>query len=279
MKQAKLVELSKSSGIDYNAELQRIVRAVRKDVKNQVYPLVREAQPQYVTDAPWLDRITDALRRLKEKYSGELFLTLARRIADKFVTNTNRVNKERFQKATKQAFGIDVFADNPKLQDYLEASVADNVQLITSIPEQYLGQVESIILTGIRSGARSSTMAKQLREQFGVSERRAKFIARDQTAKINGDLNAKRQTDLGFEYFQWVTSKDQRVRDRHKEIANKTTAYGKGIYRWDNPPLNDKKTPIIPGQDYGCRCVGRAIPTFLVEDNQKKGDVRKGVYH
>ena len=125
---------------------------------------------------------------------------------------------------------------------YLEASVYDNTQLIKSIPDIYLDRVESIIMTNIRAGNRSSAIAKQLTEQFGIESRRAKFIARDQTEKINGDLNAKRQTSVGFEYFQWVTSKDQRVRDKHREIANKVTAYGKGVYRWDNPPIGENGT-------------------------------------
>ena len=42
------------------------------------------------------------------------------------------------------------------------------------------------------------------------------------------------------------------MRDRHQEIAEKVTAYGPGIYRWDNPPLSDKGEPIIPGGDYSC---------------------------
>lgn len=73
------------------------------------------------------------------------------------------------------------------------------------------------------------------------------MIARDQTAKVNGDLASRRQRAVGINYFQWIDSDDERVRSRHESIANRLTAYGKGIYRWDNPPLSDRGVPIIPG--------------------------------
>lgn len=98
-----------------------------------------------------------------------------------------------------------------------------------------------------------------------------------QKPKGTGHLNAKRQQSSGFEYFQWIDSDDERVRDRHEDIANRVTAYGKGIYRWDNPPLSDRGTPIIPGQDFQCRCIARPVLTSEVEANQAAGRVRPGV--
>ena len=67
---AKPVELSKATGIDYNAELQRILRAMRKDINQKIMPIVRQTQPNYVTDASWLDRIIAAIEEVRRKYSG-----------------------------------------------------------------------------------------------------------------------------------------------------------------------------------------------------------------
>ena len=275
---AEPVELSKATGINYNVELQKIVLSIRKDINKYIIPVVRGEQSNYITDAPWLDRIINAIKKVKEKYLNPVYDLYAAKIATKFVKQSDRVNEKRFNESMKKSFGIDVFADSPELVSYLEASVYDNTQLIKSIPDIYLDRVESIIMTNIRAGNRSSAIAKQLTEQFGIESRRAKFIARDQTEKINGDLNAKRQTSIGFEYFQWVTSKDQRVRDKHREIANKVTAYGKGIYRWDNPPIGENGTPIIPGQSYNCRCVGTAVTKLEVQENRKEDKTNSGVY-
>ena len=103
------------------------------------------------------------------------------------------------------------------------------------------------------------------------------MIARDQTSKINGELAEKQQKGAGFEYFQWIDSDDSRVRHRHSEIANKVTAYGKGIYRWDDLPLSDKGVPIKPGSDYQCRCIARPVSAREVKANQDAGRTAPGV--
>lgn len=272
---AKPVELSKRTGIDYNTELQRIVASVKSDINKELLPLLRREQSQYVMDSPLLESIKRILAILRQKYDS-----MNQRydlLATSFVDQANRVNRKRFNTAMK-SFGIDIFGDSPELVSYLEASVYDNVQLIKSIPDVYLNRVESIIMTGIRSGARSSYIAKSLTKQFGIEAKRAKFIARDQTEKINGELNAKRQAASGFKYFKWLTSKDQRVRERHRIIANKVTAYGEGIYRWNHPPIGDEKIPIIPGQAPNCRCVALAVPDWEVKENQDEKKVKEGVY-
>lgn len=279
-KKPKGIEPALAVGISYNADLQRIVRELRKDIESQIMTLVRNLAPEYTRDSAsietrdtWVDVLTGALTLLKNKWTSQAFSDLAQRLSRNFVRSADQVNEKRFG----EGVGIDVFTGSTDLNDYLDASTYDNVQLIKSIPAQYLKQVESIVMTNVRAGGRPAAIAKQLSKQFGVTEKRARMIARDQTAKINGDLTAKRQQNVGFEYFQWIDSGDSRVRDRHSDIADKVTAYGKGIYRWDNPPLSAQGTPIIPGQDYQCRCIARPVSNAEVDANQKAGRVRKGV--
>lgn len=283
-RKAKGVPLSKGTGVEYNAELQRIIREIKKDINERLVPLVRKLAPEYSLDSmavtytrdTWVDEIVAMMRSITAKWTSPEFDLVAAEIATNFVRSADRVNRERFG-ADMRRFGIDIFGDNPELLNYVEASIFDNTRLITTIPEQYLSQVESIVMTNVRAGGRPEAITKLLSQQFGVSQRRAKMIARDQTAKVNGDIAAKRQQSSGFEYFQWIDSDDERVRDRHEDIANRVTAYGKGIYRWDNPPLSDRGTPIIPGQDFQCRCIARPVLTSEVEANQAAGRVRPGV--
>jgi len=269
----KGVKQDLQAGQEYQVALRRIVREVRKDIDTYIMSAVKSTSYEYVADASFVDVIAGALDFVRGKWSTPQFKQLAARIARKFVTTADRTNEQR----TKRDLGIDVFVGNQELRDYVEASIYDNVRLIESIPAQYLTQVDSIVLSNVRAGGRPSAIAKLLEEQFGVTERRAKLIARDQTAKINGDLNAKRQTAAGFPYFEWDDSDDERVRHRHHEIATKVTVYGRGIYRWDNPPLSDRGTPIIPGQDFQCRCIGRPVSQAEVDENVKAGRTRPGM--
>lgn len=260
------------AGQAYNVALQRIVRDVNKDIKTYVLPAVKSVQYEYTADG-WPEVIAGALDFVKSRWSSPQFKALSLRIARSFVTTADNTNRAR----TERDIGINVYTGQQEMLDYIDASIYDNVRLIESIPAQYLTQVDSIVMTNVRAGGRPSAIAELLQKQLGVTERRAKMIARDQTAKLNGDLNKMRQTSAGFPYFAWDDSNDERVRHRHSEIANKVTAYGKGVYRWDNPPLSDRGTPIIPGSDFSCRCIGRPVSQEEVDANIKAGRVRKGV--
>lgn len=280
-KNVKPVDVSKSTGIQYNVQMQKMIKSIKQDIDRKLLPVLRKLAPQYQTDSvftmdTWVDEITAVLTQLTTKWTSPEFNAIADFMANQFVREADGVNGKRFNRSMR-SFGMDVFGDSPALQDYLSASAYDNAQLIKSIPQQYLAQVESITMTNVRAGGRPSSIAKSLQQQFGVTKKRARFIARDQTAKINGDLSAKRQQAVGFDYFRWVDVNDERVRHRHDQISEKVTAYGKGVYRWDNPPLSDKGIPIIPGQDFNCRCIAVPVSNAQVEQNQKDGNTNPSV--
>ena len=106
---------------------------------------------------------------------------------------------------------------------------------------QILDDVENI-------GLRVEDLAELIGERVDVSLSRATLIARDQTLKLNGALNALRQTEAGVESYTWSTSRDERVRESHAELEGET-------FSWDDAP-----EPGHPGEDIQCRCV--AIPVI-----------------
>ena len=77
-KKPKLIEPAIAVGISYNADLQRIVREVSKDINNQLMPLVRSLAPQYQRDSSptntidtWVDVLTGALQLIRDKWSSQ----------------------------------------------------------------------------------------------------------------------------------------------------------------------------------------------------------------
>jgi SPP1 gp7 family putative phage head morphogenesis protein len=271
-RKARGVRPDMTNGINYNVELQRIVKSVSRDVNAVVMPVVRNLAPEYQRDAAitldsWVDVLTAALRTVKHRYESPQFLAVVADIARRFVTTANNSNRRR----TERDLGINIYSDSQTLQDYLAVSTADNVALIKSIPSQYLTQVESIVMANVRAGGRPSNIAKALQQQLGVTERRAKMIARDQVNKINSNLASMRIKDVGYKYFKWETSNDERVRDRHEDVSERVTAYGKGVYRFDNPPIVDQNLPQLPGEPIQCRCVMIPISQEEVKENQRKG--------
>jgi SPP1 gp7 family putative phage head morphogenesis protein len=134
--------------------------------------------------------------------------------------------------------------------------IAYNVDLITTIPEDYLNKVNDVIYEGFMSGKTTTRMARDVMSIYGVSKRRAKFIARDQTAKLNGQIQMAQQLDAGITKYTWYTTGDERVRDSHRALNGKQ-------FSWDDAPLNSDGRKCHPGEDYGCRCIGS--PVFDIE--------------
>ena len=196
------VPLSKRTGIMYNARLQRLVNQIRKRINENIVPLIRRLESQYTADS-WDDDINSAFDDEFNFWSSENVHDVFEQMALDFAEDANETNRRGFLRSTER-IGINLYGDSQKIRDYLKATATDNVSLIKSIPEQYLGQVRSSVMTNMRAGNRPGVIVNSLRDQYGITQNRARLIARDQTAKINSGLNQRRQRESGFEYFQWL---------------------------------------------------------------------------
>lgn len=154
-------------------------------------------------------------------------------------------NKAEFERL----LNVDVFPSEPWLRPMLEDWVSQNVSLVRGLGESSLAEMEQIILRMVRDGESISNIRKQLVERFEVSQNRARFIARDQMSKINGQLTEERQTRIGVTEYIWRTSQDQRVRSDHARLNGK-------VIQWDEPPITNRRTGDRnhPGGDFQCRC-------------------------
>jgi SPP1 gp7 family putative phage head morphogenesis protein len=155
--------------------------------------------------------------------------------------------------------GVDVYREEPWLAVKQKNWVAQNSNLIKTIPEQHMARVETIIRQGVMAGESPRSLAEKIKEQGGVTERRAMVIARDQTGKANAELTQARQEDLGIKDYTWVTSHDERVRGTpggRFPNANPSHYAREGKkFSWKEPPEGGH-----PGMPIMCRCHAR--PNF-----------------
>lgn len=168
-----------------------------------------------------------------------------------------RLTIKEWNRAVKSTLGIDIREDyylGAFYSDQLDKWVLDNVGLIKTIPEDTLDKMCDIVYDGFTRGKTTTRMVKEIQQTYGVSRRRAELIARDQTAKLNGQIQQAQQMDAGITEYIWYTCMDSRVRDRHRELHGKK-------FRWDDPPVVDEKSGrrCHPGQDYQCRCIARPV--------------------
>ena len=205
-----------------------------------------------------------------------------RRKLENLATLNRKLTVKEWKKAIKATLGIDIREDyylgnwyKQALDDWVEY----NVDLIVTIPKNTLGKMEQIVYEGWTNGVTTKDITEQIQHAYGISKAHARLIARDQTAKLNGQIAQKQQTDAGIEEYEWSTSKDQRVRDGHKALEGKR-------FKWSDPPVVDDKTGrrCHPGEDYQCRCV--ALPVFnydtlnlpITDDDDDSVTIRKGAY-
>lgn len=182
------------------------------------------------------------LAQMRTAWGSPVFEALAEKYAKDFVRQLSL-----FEQKT---FAINLYGDSPLLKNVLKLSINNNVQLIKSISSQHLNAIADIVFQNVLKGYRAEQIVKSIQD-YGVTEKRARLIAIDQTAKVQSTISRVRQEACGFEYFQWDTSNDERVRPSHKHAENAVTKYGRGVYRWDDLPVIDGEK-VSPGMPIRC---------------------------
>lgn len=277
LKAPKPVKPSQQVESEYRAQLQSLIRAMAKDLYAEIEPELKRLKPQYIADAyvrdSWVSDILKALRKVSTRFSTDVFEAQVSRIASSTISRAEAQNAEEFRDSVNKAVGIDItrITQSPNMRDYLDASIASNVSLIKSIPAEYFQKIEGLVLNGMNSGLAPTAIAKQIQEETGSTYKRAKFIARDQMAKLNSDLTRKRQEEAGIEYYRSIESGDERVSGnpagRYPKakiscygIARQDIGYGPGVYLVTAGAPWKGETGLHPGKHHpGCRCTAESL--------------------
>lgn len=108
-------------------------------------------------------------------------------------------------------------------------------------------------------------IANYISKEFGIAQRHAIFLARNETAIATTSYLQAKYKEEGFTFFRWHTNIDGRERPLHKELNGK-------VFRFDNPPIIDERTGQtgLPGETYNCRCTLSPIASPEFWDNRKK---------
>ncbi len=109
-----------------------------------------------------------------------------------------------------------------------------------------------------------------------VAADRAELIAVDQVGKLYGQVNAKRQQDLGVTEFIWRTVGDERVRGNPGGLYPKATPShwdrDSKTYRYDDPPKGKSGEKELPGVPIRCRCSAEPKLDHLLDDLPDPGE-------
>jgi uncharacterized protein with gpF-like domain len=231
----------------YREQMIAMMYEMRSDViQDVIKPYRHELAMDAILD--WMGHVIDSLvSKWQTKLNG-----LSEKIASDLVGKSRTHYDKRLHNALrKRGFTVN-FRHTKDVENQALIALEENTALIKSIGNQYLDKVRSAVWRSVKNGYDLESLIKQLKEIDGVEDRRAKNIARDQTAKLNQAFENARAQELGITEAIWVHSSAGKTY-RHDHVKANGTRYeiAKGCY------ISGQF--IQPSWMINCRCRAKLI--------------------
>lgn len=242
----------------YADRLEREVEAMHKSIVHWLSAQWRRDTPATVAmDASPERELRDLLRKRGRLWRGKF-----REMAEKLSEEVARRGQRHVDRAMAQILsdnGVSIkFRMTRRMSTVVQATITEQVNLITDIAERHLTQVEGAVMRAIQNGQDLHQLTNELEDTLGVTRRRAAFIARDQTNKTTATMARTRGLDLGCTEGEWLHSAGgKKPRPEHVKFSGKRYSLAKGAF------LEGKWTH--PGVEPNCRCVSRLVLPSLAE--------------
>ena len=195
------------------------------------------------------ERIAQTLKALEEKVKSA---------SGEFKKHVERIIKDLNGQATKilpTDMVVDWQTSNAQAEQ-IEGEYSKNLDLyIRGWMNEEILKLRKKVEENAIAGYRTDRLAKHIKAEYGVSQRKAKFLAKQETSLLVSKYAQVKMQGCGIEEYEWSTSGDIAVRPDHKLLDGT-------IQRWDSPPIVDRATGrrAHAGEDFGCRCV--ALPVI-----------------
>ena len=187
---------------------------------------------------------------------------------------------KKWRSSMTEVIGVRPFASDTGTMELLNAFADDNITLIMNLEEYTYSDIHHIVSSGVSTGRRHENIRRDIISRtdldagvFRKVENRAKLIARDQVAKLNGQINMQKQLQAGVELYIWHNVDDERVRASHDVMEDKICRWDDAtVYKDDLTDKRWKKRSSIngvekhPAEDYQCRCFAEPLIVDLYDD-------------
>lgn len=241
---------------EYQAVLSAYVKRMNKELLVEISRAYGRREDEFLPDDIAGDKSASAfLQRILGRFFNrwqKRFDRMAKERAAWFTKQTEKATTKQIQAMLKDIGFTVEFKNSHYVNNVLQATYAENVSLIKSIPAQMHDKVQGIVMRGVQTGNDQHHIVTELQKQFGVSERRARFIARDQTQKANSAVAMARSEEAGIEYGFWMhRSGSKKPRKTHIAMNGKRFKLSEGLYD------SAVKRNVKPGIEPGCLCAYR----------------------
>ena len=237
--------------VAYQARLDKLIDQMGRSYQRAIGAAWRRKPPVMAQDESPAAALREVLNRLGREWEAR-FAEFASVEGRRFTKEAFRSADHSFAASLKKAGFSIQFKMTAAANDLTQATIAEQVGLIRSIPEQYHTQVQGIVMRGVTVGRDAQVIADGLQHQLGVVKRRAVVIARDQTNKATATITRARQAEIGITEAVWLhSSGGKQPRPEHVAFSGKRYeiakgAYLEGVWTW-------------PGYEINCRCVSKSV--------------------
>lgn len=257
-KNEKLIRpIRPNAGIErgYQRRLDDLIKEMHKSVVYWLRASYRANPPAMAAD----DLSANAMRKALDELIGRWlskFDDMAEKLSGYFTLSISKRSDAALKRILREGGMAIEFKMTAAQRDVLAASIEQNVGLIKSIPARYFSQVENMVMQSVQSGHDLKTLTDGLQKQFGVTRRRAAFIARDQNSKVSAALLRARYVEIGIDESIWRHSHGGKTpRPSHVKAGRDKVRY-RVDEGWLDPAINKR---IWPGTEINCRCYAQPV--------------------
>lgn len=260
MKVKKIIKTAKpvypNSGVEaaYRKSLQKLIDEMCNSAEYYILAKYKSASPELAEDALPSSEMKKRMDELSKKWIVK-FNKMSVDVSKRFVGNSVKSANTSFKKVLKDAGWTVEFKMTRAMQDAANAAVVENVSLIKSIPRQYFQEIEGIVMRGYTNGRDLKYITDELKSRYGVTHRRAAFIANDQANKLTAATIKARRKELGITEAIWRHS------HAGKEPRKSHVAADMRRFNAERGCLIDGEY-IQPGEKINCRCVSESVLPF-----------------
>jgi len=245
----------------YVSDWERLVNQMVSKTSKEVRKFFAsdDSRAYFAVDATVGSQARIMMNELEKRFT-QMFSEQAKPYSEKMVRGVAKESKSALHSSLeKLSGGLSIKTDivNNELREITKATIAENVDLIKTIPEQYFTQVRGAVMRSIAQPNQGgiAELTKNINKMLDARSKqirnKAKNLALDQTRKAYNNINAARMKDVGINKFEWVHSGGgQQPRPLHKDVLNGN------IYSFDDLPIIEENTGErgIPGQAINCKC-------------------------
>lgn len=150
--------------------------------------------------------------------------------------------------------GIKKEVNEETLRQFKEEYLDDTKYPIKDMESRAVERIRKCMLQlTMEEGLRQEEIAEALIKEFGMTERHALFLARQEAKLIKAKIARDRALKLGYTDYIWQTNIDGRERPLHRALNGQRCSFL-------SPPIIDEKgTRGNPGEAFSCRCLARII--------------------